>query len=180
MARIPQVDEIKIIALIARGDSHAQIINALKEDGSSTTSKTITAIAKRNQESLALITNKLIAFEESNVLDIKRKANSIIEKRLDQVDIEAGVLAKAHQQYIDEEIQLEDYIKLLRTMKSTSIPELVAVSKEMHVQERAKEAPINTPPQDMTALAAAIETGDEITLNQLIFKKNAESKTLTA
>lgn len=163
-------EELKIVALLARGDTYQQIqeyfqANAMRKP----TNTTILNVRKRNKENLDLIKQKIIQKEAEDATSIKEKANSLIKKRLERADSEAKVLAIANQQFVDGEIDMEELTRVKRLIKETGMVELVAVSREMYAQSRADNDVVNNTPKDLSALVAAIRSGDEVKLQQIIF-----------
>lgn len=167
-------EEMKIVALIARGDTYAQIQEEMKAMGRTVTLQTIARAKKRNKENLKIIKTKVVEIEQANALSIKEKANALLQKRLDQVDQETEIVARANKEYLEGDMPHEVYERLMKTMKPTSLPELVSVSKEMHQQSKSEPDALPTPAKDMQALADAIKSGDEVMLNQMIFNPKTE------
>ena len=163
-------EELKIVALLARGDTYQQIQTYFKANSMRTpTNSTILSVRKRNKENLELIKSKILQKEAEDASSIKDKANSLIKKRLDRADSEAKVLAIANQQFVDGEIDMEELTRIKRLVKETGIVELVAVSREMYAQSRADTDVVNNTPKDLSALISAIRSGDEVKLQQIIF-----------
>lgn len=82
--KLSVAEETKIVALLARGDTRDEIIQALDRPVSK---ETITAVKKRNQDNLAIIKTKQLEVEASNALAIKQKANDKIKQQLDNDEI---------------------------------------------------------------------------------------------
>jgi hypothetical protein len=163
-------EETKIIALLARGDSKAEIQAALAETGRPLSVGAIAAVKKRNIETFMRLKAIRIDREVSKAIAIRDQANRVLESELDGIERQSAILARAGQQYIDGDITLEQYIAIRKTIKRPSLSELTSVSKEMNMQ--GSDAPaVNTNPEADAAIRAAIEAGDEVTLTQLIFKK---------
>lgn len=181
LSPLTTAEEVKMVAMLARGDTQETIRKNMREFGRANVSNnTIVAVRKRNRENIEMLKDKLMAIEEADALSIKRKSNEIIKKRLHQVEQEDEIVAKANKEMIEGDMPHEIYERLMRTMKPTTLQELVAVSKEMHQQARLE--PVEAPKSNtnnMEALAKAIEAGDEVILNQMIVNKsestNAES-----
>ncbi len=177
-APIATSDEVKIVAMIARGDKYKDIQANLQAAGSHVGMDTIVAIKKRNKENLAMLKTKLIEIETIDAMEIKQKANSLLKKRLDDSDMQDEIIAKAHQDYLDDKITFKEYIHIVDRLKETTVPELVMVSKEMHNQSKIEPDAPTRNPENLKALAEAIEKGDEMILNQLIFKKGESNATV--
>lgn len=158
-------EEVKIVAMLARGDTYEGIsANA----GFPVSTVTVGKVKKRNKDNLDLIAKKTLAKEEADAAAIKNKANKLISSRLDKADNHAKLIEKLEADYINGDLNYKEYYHARKTMKDTSLPELVIVSKEMHHQTSAE----TTPPanqQDIATLISAIKSGDEVKLNQIIF-----------
>lgn len=166
------VQETYLIGLIARGDTHAQIKQEIVAKFDRTvTSDTIIAVKKRNKENLVMIRAKAMEIAEADTKAIKHRANNLLNKKLDSDEIGLELIAKAHQDYIEDIITLKDYMILVKSIKTASIQELVTISKEMHAQSSDAPAGVSNP-EDMKRIREAIESGNDVTLNQIIFKGN--------
>lgn len=165
-------EETKVIALLARGDSYSQIRRTFEaENGRTLNSHTIMDVRKRNAVTLQAIKDKTLAKQEADAEAIKTKANSIIKKQLDSADMAVEILAKAGEQYLNDEIGFKEYGEIIKHIKHASLPELVTVSKEMHAQSAGP--PLGgSNPEDLAAIRTALESGDEVSLTKLMFKKN--------
>lgn len=161
-------DETRIVILLAQNTPYKEI-QAEFEGVRTLTSKTITKVKCRNEENLRLIEQRLLKRQEQDALSIKVKANKLIDKRLDQTDQETEIVAKANKEYLTGEMPHEEYIRLMKSMKSTSIPELVSVSKEMHNQSQTDKEP-ETPQKDLQTLIQAIKGRDEVEISKIVFR----------
>ena len=65
--------EVRIVALIARGDTYATIQAQLKKDGISITIPTISKIKLRNEDALKAIKTQMIKVESSKVSHYPRE-----------------------------------------------------------------------------------------------------------
>lgn len=169
-------EETYVVALLARGDRIIDIQAEFEKTFERTINKaTVVNIRKRNAENLEIIRSRTQEKIERDQAAIRNKANAKIDKKLDSDDLAAQVIAKAHSQYINGEIDYSQYSVLLRSVKELSVSELVSVSKEMHLQASdAPGEPVNN--EDMQKLQAAIQAGDTLTLNQLVFKRGQPSE----
>lgn len=166
------IQEQKIVAFLARGDTHAEIMHYFNtEEKRTLNDMTIQRVAKRNADSLAEIKQRTLKKVEADAQSIKDKANSIIKKQLDAVDVAVEILALAGRQFLAEEITLHEYNAVIKSTKKASMTELVAVSREMHAQSGATP-PGGSDPANLAAIRAALESGDEVSLTRLMFKKN--------
>lgn len=167
-------EEAKIVALLARGDTYDQIQAQMER---SVAKMTIGRVKKRNKGTLDMISAKAMQKAEADAASIKNKANTLISTRLDRADKFDKLIEKLESDYVDGNITYKEYREERRKLKDVTLPELVIVSKEMHHQTSAEP----TPPanqQDIATLIAAIKSGDEVKLNQIIFNggDNASSQ----
>lgn len=177
---ISMVEETFVLALLARGDMQSEIATEFETKFSRPIAeRTIIRIKQRNKENLEIMRTQTQAKIDRDQAAIRNKANVKIDKKLDNDDLAAQVIAKAHSQYINGEIEFPAYQRLLNTVRTLSVSELVTVSKEMHAQ--SSEAPGEAvDSEDMLKLQEAIQSGDTLTLSQLVFKRgqsNASSDT---
>jgi hypothetical protein len=168
-------DEMQILARIARGDTQLQIskdFNVSKD--------TITAIKKRNPDTLALIKEQVLSHRVSMASRIIGKANMAIEKRIDDSEEFDDKVTELTKEYNDGELNQDEYEIKLRALNKLTVTELVSISKEMHAQtKKDPENPNadNNPADNqayLVALAKALETGDEVVLERLIFTPKRE------
>lgn len=161
--------ETRIVALLARGDTYEEIRQQI-EGGVSDVA--IRAVKKRNKANLEIISQKMLIKATEDAGSIKQKANKIISHKLDNIDTNQLILDKARQDWLNDVIDYKTYEKILRKHHDASLGELVSVSKEMHSQSTAEDRP-PADAKDMAALVAAIKSGDETKITQVVF--NAKS-----
>ena len=171
ITRLTAEEETKVVALMARGDNYKEIRAYMEEHGlQAPSNETMLKIKKRNKENFDLIREKLADKEAEDALAIKNKANSAIKHRLDRYEKEAEILEKAHQQYIDGEIDIKEWTDIRKRVREANLTELIAVSREMHTQSRSDtDDDKKTTTRDLSALVQAIKSGDEVKLQQIIF-----------
>lgn len=162
-------DETRIVILLAQNTPYKDI-QAEFQGIRTLTSKTITKVKRRNEENLKLIEQRLLKRQEQDALSIKQKANKLIDKRLDQTDQETKIVAKANKEYLEGDMPHEEYIRLMKTMKPTTIPELVSVSKEMHNQATSEERPPENAQKDLQSLIEAINSRDTVEIVKTVFR----------
>lgn len=171
--RLTIEEEVKIVALLARGDTAEEIQRIMKQDHRAVSKNAVYAVKKRNKPNLDMIRAKLLEKETSDALANKQNANLVISKRLKREDKSADVVNRAQQDYLAGLIKLEDLVDITKRFKETSLTELVSVSKEMHNQ--SKEEDTKAPEaRDLSALVEAIRSGDEVTLSKMTFNKPQE------
>lgn len=155
--------ETRIVALLARNDTYASI----KEDTGAST-HTINTVRLRNKENLEIIKQKMLIHAAKDAMSIKDKANDKIYSKLERDDKLIEILDKSRQDYMDGEISTTEYLEIVRKTTELSVTELVQVSREMHHQAVAED-PAPPTPADMAALVAAIKSGDETKITQVVF-----------
>lgn len=169
--QLNNVEEIRIVALLARGDTYIGIREQIAEEfGRHLSDMTIRKVKKRNKDNLKLIKERIVAKEAYRAENIRDKANNLINARLTQADHDVNVLQQAYDDYVNGNMDYKEYMALTRRYQMVSLPELVSVSKEMHQQNKDEEAETKAPAKDLDILAKALQTGDEVVLNQIIFK----------
>jgi len=180
MARkIDAQTEVRIVALIARGDPYTSIQSALKEDGIDISLSAITDVKQRNTSALEQIKSSLAVHETSKATRILSKARKQIEDALDSNEQYQKDLDMLKQAYEDGDIDIKEYLhekdKLYRT-NFISIKDLTTVSKEMFNQsqlESGKPTTITENPEEnkknLMILLRAIQAGDEIGMLHGIF-----------
>lgn len=168
------VEETKVVALLARGDRIQDIIDAFPGRQYKMSNKTVMAVRKRNAESLALLKQQALEKATEDAGSIKEKANKKISRRLDSDEKNRQVLEKAKSDMLDDKITWKEYKEILRAHKDLSIQELVSVSKEMHSQS-SKATDDETPKADLAALVAAIKSGEETKITQVLFNARTET-----
>lgn len=171
-------EEARVVALLARGDTQKQIQDHMQEEMQRHVAfMTIGRVKKRNKGTLDMIAAKALQKAEADAASIKNKANSLISSRLDKADRFDKLIEKLETDYSEGTITYKEYVAERRKLKETTLPELVTVSKEMHHQTNAEPTPPASP-QDISTLIAAIKSGDEVKLNQIIFNgdKNGNSE----
>lgn len=175
-APLTPVEETRIIAYLARGDTINEIIENFETEERDTLSRnTIIAVRERNVVFLGKLRDAVLKKEMADAQGIKNKANRIINTQLNTMEQQAEVIAKATQEYIDGDITLGELREFKKAMKPPTMQELVGVSKEMHAQSSNDPATI-TNPEEAAALTAALEAGDTLQLTQILFKKGGTTE----
>lgn len=151
------------MALIARGDTYDEI-----EAQTGVNRGQLTSIKKRNIESIQEVKNKLLEREVKTQAKIKQHANNKIEERLNRDDKLHELMEKVTHDYLKGELTLKDYTQAILSLKELTVSDLIQISREMHVQSGTEEKP-PTSPEDLTALSAALASGDQVTLTQILF-----------
>lgn len=170
-------EETYIVGCLARGDTYEMIKSQIvKEFDRTVTSDTIALVKKRNKKNFTMIKKATMETTRANTMAILAKANNRLEEKLDSDELQNALLIKAHQDYIEDKITLEEYMALAKSFKTATIPELVSISREMHAQS-SDTPPAPQDPEELKRLREALESGNEVTLNQIIFNKgNADAQ----
>lgn len=163
--------EQTIVALLARGDSYSEIKKHMLANGRSVNKNTISVVKKRNMSSLTIIKEKQLTKALNDAQAIKNKANTQLSQRLDASAKAEEAISKATKDYMSGLIDHDEFTRVVKSAKTATIQDLVSVSREMHNQ--SLEEPKEEEKRDMQALIDAIKSGNEVTLNQMIFNKDA-------
>lgn len=131
---ISVADEIKVVALLARGDTFKQIAEAVGiSEGS------ITNIKERNADTLDDVRVKLVLQKTKQAKKILSRSHDLIEQRL-----------SAEEKYYDDRVDLKEslengeitytqYLSGLRAIPTISLAELTGLSKEMFNQSQIED-----------------------------------------
>ena len=168
-------EETRIVALLGRGDTHEEIQQNMEADYRPVSRNTIIRVKKRNGPNLQIIKTRFLEKHEADALAIRQKANLIINKRLSMTERVSDLVAKAQKQYMEGEMTSDEYVEILKANREATMNELVGVSREMHNQAKEEEAPAGDQ-KDIAALVEAIRSGDEVTLNQIVFKGDNDKR----
>lgn len=179
MSKIDSHTETKIVALMARGDSHSQIQEAMQREGKTIAISTLTDIKKRNSEALSYIQGKMIEHETSKTARILDKTRAMIDKKLDAAENLDETIAALRDKLESGEIDEHEHNLLFnKALKDAdiSVKDLTTVSKEMFTQsqiEAGKPTSITENPdqakKNLTKLLAAINSGKEEDIVKAIF-----------
>lgn len=171
--------ETQVVAMIARGDTHSQIIDWLEKAKEVTLApNTITLIKKRNAEAIQFMQSKLTEHETTLSTQILAKSRQLIDKRLDKnMQLEQD-LRKLREKYESDEIDSKDYYREYELLmrNQLDVKELNAISKESFHQtqlESGKPTQIaDNPAQakaNLATLLAAIKNRDDAAALEAIF-----------
>lgn len=166
---IPVADEVKIVAYLARGETYASIRNLMAPTLPGISDSLIVRVKQRNKANLDVLTTKLEEIEVNEAQSIKQNANKLLKGKLRKAEKEDAIKEKLHDDYLAGELEAREYYDALKLVGTTSIPELVIVSKEMHQQTKFEPDTPPSSPRDLDALREAIKNGDEVALQQIIF-----------
>lgn len=170
--------EMRVVALLARGDKYKDIVVDIQtEFGRSISEPVISAVKKRNASSLALIRQRVVALEQADSEALLRKTHRLINKRLSQAENDLTARELLDQQLMNGEIDYKTWDEKRRALGAPpTLAELTTVSKEMFHQSRIEggkpTAIVSTPEEARQKLIEAqqlIEEDDEINLLEKVF-----------
>lgn len=166
-----KLTEMKILAMIVRGDTHRSIAEEMNINVN-----TVTAIKKRNPDTIKIMREKLAEKQISSAQKILTKSRRLMESKLDQYESNEDKRLEIMRQFEDGEINHKEMTQELAKYPTGTLTELTAVSREMFNQNQVEN---NKPTaisgnsseqkQQLVDLVRAIESGDEVKLQQIIF-----------
>lgn len=170
MKRTDTETSIKVLALIARGDSAREVSEAtgVKET-------TVVAIKNRNPTALAAIRERMVDHQVSSSKKILSKSHKLIERKLDKAATADTERAQALKEYKEGDIEYKELQARLGAIYDPTITELNAVSKEAFNQsqiEMGKPTSISNSPAEaknqLNSLVEALNVGDEVALFKMV------------
>lgn len=174
MTRVATQDEMQILARIVRGDSRKDIAQAF-----GITEAVVTNIKKRNPDTIKVMQEQILSHRISHASRILGKANLEIEQRLDESDQFDDKLEDLKRQHDDGELSDKEYQHRLRNLNKLTVADLTSISREMHSQTKTGDGDgtPNDPRVNQTylvELAKALESGDEVVMERLIFNPKTQ------
>lgn len=168
--------EMKILAMLVRGDTHRSIAEAMGLNVN-----TITTIKKRNPDTLKIMREKLSEAHANSAAKILTKSRKLLESKLDQLQSDDDKRLELVRQYEDGEIDHEEFDIKLRTLKQATLSELTGVSREMFNQNQVEnQQPTSIvgnsheQKKQLVDLVRAIESGNEVELQKIIFNPKSD------
>jgi hypothetical protein len=150
--------EMKIVALIARGDKYNDIKAAIKDEFDRNISMgVITAIRQRNEQSLGAIREVITQREKDDAAGLLSRSHRLIGKKLRDAETAEGGL---------ESVKLSD---------------LTAISREMFHQTRVEQGlgddgeKLANPREKLKELQSILEENDTIRLERIVFAKREQT-----
>lgn len=181
MARLSTETQLQVLALLARGDTYSKISEQMKIPVS-----TIQGVKERNPGALENIKDKLLSHKISTSKKILAKSQELIEHKLDKAISSEVSREDALKQYQDGLIDYDEYQKLTFALVDISITELNSLAREAFHQSQiqdGKPTNISSTPiearEELMALARALESGDEVTLERIVWNGNSEIQVVT-
>lgn len=181
-SKLNTAQRMKVLALMARGDSYAQIRAHLQSQYEiSITDGALSDLRKRHADTLAEMTRTMVEHETIEAEDLLKKTRRMISKQLTKAEVDANKLAELDEDYRDGDLTKHEYDRKRAGLLGLSINQLVSVSKEMHSQT-LKDLPPGLPPGASAtgaigagspalteSIVSAIKAGDTVELQRLIF-----------
>lgn len=134
--------ETQVVAMLARGDTHQQIVDWLNtEKGVSLSIATVGLIKGRNEEGIKFMKGELLKHETTMAATILEKSRRLIDKRLDKALSLEDTLKQLKQRFESGEIDDKTYYHEvdIELRNRLSVTELTALSKE-HFNQSQLEA----------------------------------------
>lgn len=166
--------------MIARGDTYSQIQNSFDEQyGFRPADASIVAVKKKNPGALARIQDQIAVNTADSTSEILNRSRRMINQRLVRAERDENKLDELHQMYRNGEIEWSEYQRLKEGYKTVSIDSLTKISKEMHAQIVDTNPDSRSPsdPRALDKLMQAIQSGDAVELQRIIFNGNTTTTT---
>jgi len=180
--KLDERTESRIVVLLARGFKQSEIIEDLKEKGTTISAPVISNVKKRNKKALIDTKQALINRELDNIYELHQKSAKLLNKKLNKAveaeDEEAIITKRFKDGHIDYK-EYQSQLKGLRNRMTTN--ELVSINRESAEQMRKTEdgGVIKDPEQaqkELEMLNRALESGDEVALERIVWKKSGLSE----
>lgn len=180
MPKTPLHIEMKIVAMMSRGDKYDTIISTLAEqDNFSIAISTLKNIKGRNHDALEIMRSSVIKFEEANAEQLLRRTHNMIGKRLGQAERDAMTMERLDEELAEHEITLKEYNHLRSKLKLPTLTELTTVNKEMYAQSKQGkdlDNPTSTNPEVRAKqLRDILNMSDEVALERIVFNVRPEN-----
>lgn len=163
--------ETQVVAMLARGDTHQQILNWLEQEKGITVSlPTIGLIKRRNEEGINFMKSQLVKHETTIAATILEKSRRLIDRQLDKALSVDDELRSLRDRFEAGEITDDAYYRDVEVVlrNRLSVHELTSLSKEHFNQsqvEAGKPTSITETPeqakQHLSVLLAAIAKNDD-------------------
>jgi len=170
--------EVRIVALLARGDKQADIQSQMKKEGVDITLPTISKIKARNTEALQAIKGEMVKVEASKSATILEKSRNLIEKKLD-ISNDETIPQELQDAFDNGDIDAKQFLdrkQAILNKRKVTIGELNMVAKEAFNQsqiESGKPTSITNSPEqakkNLVTLLRAINSGKEEDIVKAIF-----------
>lgn len=163
---------------MARGDDNKAIVKHFKAEGVVIAHQQLKFLRQANNGLIEKLQVKVAEKHLSTATNILDKSRKLIDKRLDHLAEVEDKRQSAWQRLQAGEITGQEYIEDTKGLPEVALTELNTVSREAFNQsqvEAGKPTSISANPQDaklqLETLVRAIESGDEVKLQQIVFSK---------
>ena len=150
---ISTTDEIKVVALLARGDTHKSIAEEVGISASS-----VSVIKDRNADTLQDIRGVLVVQKTKQAKKILDRSHNLIDKRLSAEETNYDERIELKEKLDNGEITYSQYLSGLRAVPTLTLAELTGLSKEMFNQSQIEEGKPTSIPGGAGANSADAET----------------------
>lgn len=178
--KLSQPQRMQVFALLARGDTAAQINDFLdKRYGLSLAASSISEMKTKHADTIEEMRSHIQATELVEVDSLMQKSRRILNRKLDRADRDMSELEELDRQYREKEIDSAEYKRQKATLMNVSITEIAMVSKNLHDQTK-KAGDDDTPklpsgsPVQTEQLLAAIKAGDTVELQRIILNPQGQ------
>lgn len=170
--------EMRVVAMIARGDTYEAIKGALASEGIQIATSTISAIKRRNPDALKHIQDAIMVNETHQSTKLLVKSRQLLERKLNRALNQDEEIEELTEKYHNGEITEIEFNHLLqKAIKSElSVAELTSLTKEMFNQsqvEQGKPTSITENPaqakENLKKLLEAINSKDDKAIVEAIF-----------
>lgn len=178
--RLTTEQKMEILALIARGDTYREISKHFEQEyGFAVSDSSIANVKTSNPNALARIQDQIADNTADSTSEILNRSRRMLNHKLKRAEQDENELDKLHKQYRDGEIDWAEYQRRKEGLKTVSIDSLTKVTKEMHAQiiEATPDSKSPTDPRALEKLTQAIQSGDTVELQRIIFNGNAPATT---
>lgn len=171
--KLSHPQEMRIVALLARGDKQQDIVDEIANSGVEISLAAVSAVKKRNQVLLDHMKGAIADREAANATRILEKTHVMLNRKMDRSLKDSALFEKYLIKFRNGQIDEEEFKQKTQHIANLSVAELTQLSKEMHAQKSKAEEPGESSPKDskkqMEELVDAIKKGDKVTLSQIVF-----------
>lgn len=181
--RLTTDQKLRALALLARGDTLSQVCGHLLEEFDVTVSESaLSQLRKAHRETVDKMQDTLAEAEAADAEALLRKSRQMIGARLARAKRDEHALEEVDRQYREGELDFETYKRRKTGLMKISIGELNNVAKATHTQIMRERDPASsddpelpsgnrshTTPAHLEALLKAIQAGNTVELQRLVF-----------
>lgn len=188
--RLTTDQKLRALTLLARGDTLSQVAGHLLEEFDVTiTESALSQLRKGHADSIKKIQDTMAEAEAEDAEKILSRTRKMIGSRLARAERDENAIAELDRKYREGEIEYDEYKKQKTGLMRISITELNNLAKSTHAQivrDRLSASP-NDPalpagasagagstPAHLEALLRAIQSGNTVELQRLVFNPPAQ------